>query len=112
MVGAPPVQLMKKSSSFRRGGMRSRPPSLNTVWEWQPSDIIERVPTQDEVLSADQAADGPLRGRLLLRSSWSWSPLRLPWQSESWSECYAILMPAQFKRAPSLLLFKVRIQIE
>ena len=80
-----------RSSLVRRV---SRPPSLNTVYEYRADGAVDAVPAQEEAM-LEQAEEGeqPMRGRLALRAGPSWLPARLLGR-RAWASRYAVLQPA------------------
>lgn len=97
--------MSKRSSSRRDLRKASRPPSLNTVWEWQ-GETVEAVPATTEALLMDggepMSLDEPMNGPLELRSS-----AGLRWLSRrTWNARYGVLQPATSSMpTPRLLMF-------
>ena len=91
----------RSAGSLRRS--LSKPPSLSTVWEWDGHDIVDAVPSTDDVMSPLQPAQSePMRGPLALRSAPSWFRY---FGRRVWTSRYAVLQPATASSPPRLLLF-------
>ena len=87
-----------------RGNLRrsfSKPPSLSTVWEWDGREVIDAVPSTDDVMD-DLSAEDPMCGKLWVRSG---HPLLRLFARRSWSERFAVLRPATDASPPCLQLF-------
>ena len=99
MSQSPPT-LVRPSS---KNGLRraSRPPSLNTVWEWDGHSHVDAVPATDDAMQEGSGNDEPMRGLLALRSGPSW--LRL--FARGWESRYAVLQPATGSSPARLMLF-------
>ena len=84
----------------------SRPPSLNTVWEYH-ADAVDELPLQEDALQDGEPSDfEAMRGALALRAGPSWLPPRLLGR-RAWVSRYGVLRAAGAgSSAPRLLLFR------
>ena len=108
-MSAPKAPLPLVRSSSRRSLRRaSRSPSLDTVWEWdgRTGEIVESVPTTEDVL-AQPGAEARPRGRLWLRQT-SWFPVRFLLGRRPFQQRYAVLTGGSGPIPPRLQLFLVR----
>lgn len=78
-------------------GKASRPPELDTVWEF-----IDAVPSQDDALSA-APEDARMQGVLFMRPTTFWARLL---QRRAWLPRFAVLEAAHGSTPPRLLLFQ------
>lgn len=80
----------------------SRPPSLNTVYEW--GGEVDAVPCTEKAMQAKAApSELAMRGHVLLRVGPQWLPHR--WLGRrAWAPRYAVLHPASGSCAPPRLL--------
>ena len=84
---------------------------MNTIWEWAGhdyGDIVDAVPATEDVLSAEDGAEGaPVRGCLWLRQS-SILPIRLfSFGRRPFQQRYAVLSSSGSNGPPRLQLYLV-----
>jgi len=90
-----------RSKRHSWSGVRSRPPSLDTVWE--SHDVVEAVPKQEDIMAAGSA--DLMAGSLRIRPG-GWGPFKMLFR-RSWQERHGVLQPAGAAGGPpQLLLFQ------
>ena len=104
---SPKSGLAARGRTSSRGSLRrslSKPPSLSTVWEWDGRDLVDSVPSTDDVMTElTPTADDPMRGLLAVRSGFPWLGFL---GRRAWASRYAVLQPATSSAPPRLLLYQ------